>query len=336
MPVHNWEKVDAGLFHSLHQGWIARLTDALNDGPLPDDYFALPEQYAEGPIPDVLALKLSNDEGEWRPDSGGLAVATAPPQTRFEIRKVEEAYVEKANRIAIRHRHGEVVSIIEIVSPGNKNGNRAFKTFVEKTCEFLQAGVHVMIVDLLPPTVRDPHGIHHAVWSHFETVERHCVNLFGRDLGMILTRSPLPPLFEKERHARARALISQAARPVRVHVPSAWAALAAADHPVNVAPFQRSAIVRDVERVVVRLPFAEAIPVRADPAALGNHHRPEQRLAAQEAHARRDRQQRRDALLGPCLVLDRRADPDVRRNDLSADLMGVVRPKVQPSEKITV
>lgn len=183
MPVHNWKKVDAGLFHAFHQNWIARLTDALNDGPLPDDYFALPEQYADGPIPDVLALKLSNDEGEWRPDSGGLAVATAPPQTRFEIRKEEEAYVEKANRIAIRHRHGDVVSIIEIVSPGNKHGKRAFETFIEKTCEFLQAGVHVMIVDLLPPTVRDPHGIHHAIWSQFETVEPKSVS--GKPLTLV-------------------------------------------------------------------------------------------------------------------------------------------------------
>ena len=40
-------------------------------------------------------------------------------------------------------------------------------------------------------------------------------------------------------------------------------------------------------------------------------HRPEQRLAAQEPHTRRDREQRRDARIGPLLIFDGRADPDV-------------------------
>ena len=175
MPVHNWKKVDAGLFHAFHQSWIAKLTDALNDGPLSDDYYALAEQRVQGPIPDILTLKLSNDEPEWNADSGGLAVATAPPKTRFTIRQEEQAYVEKANRIAIRHRHGDLIAVIEIVSPGNKNSQRPFDQFIEKTVEFLEAGVHVMIVDLLPPTKRDPFGIHHAIWSQFDDSEPNMI-----------------------------------------------------------------------------------------------------------------------------------------------------------------
>ena len=44
MPIHDWTRVDAGLFHAFHQSWIVKLCDALNRGLLPPDYFALPEQ----------------------------------------------------------------------------------------------------------------------------------------------------------------------------------------------------------------------------------------------------------------------------------------------------
>lgn len=54
MPVHDWTEVDAGLFHAFHHRWIDALCDALNGGALPADFFALPEQRVNGPIPDVL------------------------------------------------------------------------------------------------------------------------------------------------------------------------------------------------------------------------------------------------------------------------------------------
>ncbi len=44
-------------------------------------------------------------------------------------------YVRKADRIAVRHRHGQVVAVVEIVSPGNKASKNELRTFVEKTCE---------------------------------------------------------------------------------------------------------------------------------------------------------------------------------------------------------
>src|SRR5689334_4905110 len=98
MPIHDWTRVDAGLFHAFHQGWIIRLRDSLNDGRLPADYFALPEQSIRGPIPDVLTLELGPGGGE--PDSGrsvaGLAVASVPPRTRLVRRAPDRAYVRKA------------------------------------------------------------------------------------------------------------------------------------------------------------------------------------------------------------------------------------------------
>ncbi len=31
--------------------------------------------------------------------------------------------------------------------------------------EFIESGVHVLVVDLFPPTVRDPKGLHQLIWA---------------------------------------------------------------------------------------------------------------------------------------------------------------------------
>ena len=43
MPIHDWTRVDSGLFHAFHQGWTVALQNALNAGVLPADYYALVE-----------------------------------------------------------------------------------------------------------------------------------------------------------------------------------------------------------------------------------------------------------------------------------------------------
>ena len=42
MPLHDWTRIDAGMFHAFHLHWIVALTDSLNAGILPADYYALP------------------------------------------------------------------------------------------------------------------------------------------------------------------------------------------------------------------------------------------------------------------------------------------------------
>jgi len=171
MPIHDWTRVDAGLFHAFHQHWIIALCDALNAGGLPSDYFALPEQQIQGPIPDVLTLKLAPGSDDKNAASGGLAVATKPPVARLVRRTEADIYATKANRITVRHRHGDVVAVVEIVSPGNKGSRGAFRAFVEKSAELIRQGIHVLVIDLFPPSRRDPQGIHKAIWDEFEDDE---------------------------------------------------------------------------------------------------------------------------------------------------------------------
>lgn len=170
MPVHDWTRVDAGLFHAFHQRWISALCDALNGGGLPSDYFALAEQSVRGPVPDVLTLRLTSASGP-EPGGGGgptLAVSDVRPRARVVRSSESGVYVRKADRVAVRHRHGQVVAVVEIVSPGNKASVGELRAFVQKTADLIQQGVHALIIDLFPPTRRDPNGLHKAIWDEFE------------------------------------------------------------------------------------------------------------------------------------------------------------------------
>jgi hypothetical protein len=175
MPIHDWTRVDAGLFHHFHQQWATYLCNALNAGKLPPDYFALVEQNIRGPIPDVLTLRLSPraDCGaeRGRDGGGGIAIAERVPRTRLTRRAELDSYLRKASHIAVHHRHGDVVAVLEIVSPGNKACRAEFRALVEKSATLLRQGVHLLVLDLFPPGKRDPQGIHKAIWDEFEEEE---------------------------------------------------------------------------------------------------------------------------------------------------------------------
>ena len=59
MPAHDWSRIPAGLFHEFHQSWSVRMKDALNQGILPDGYYALVEQRLQGPEPDIIAVETA-------------------------------------------------------------------------------------------------------------------------------------------------------------------------------------------------------------------------------------------------------------------------------------
>jgi len=96
MPVHDWTRVDAGIFHAFHHDWITDLARALNRGILPGDYYALPEQHAAGfgfsPFADMtldlwrhvmrveLDIVFHTTQPAWRylcDSSGGVVIMTS-------------------------------------------------------------------------------------------------------------------------------------------------------------------------------------------------------------------------------------------------------------------
>ena len=123
MPIHDWTRVNAGIFHHFHLEWISAISRSLNSGLLPTGYYALAEQVAGGREPDVLALedtrsRPSGGNGSGRqPEAsgGGVAVAVAPPKVRFTAEAEIDIYAMKQRRVAIRHSSDDrVVALVEI------------------------------------------------------------------------------------------------------------------------------------------------------------------------------------------------------------------------------
>src|SRR5262245_15780348 len=168
MSVHDWTTVDAGTFHHFHGSWITHLSEALNGGLLPRGFYAMSEQHASLRIADILTLHT----GERRPpaesrDSGKVVVAEPPPRVSRKMELQATAAYRRARRtIAIRHTSGHrVVSMLEIVSPGNKDRQASVEEFVRKAVEAIDVGIHLLVVDLHPHGVYDPNGMHGAIWS---------------------------------------------------------------------------------------------------------------------------------------------------------------------------
>jgi len=168
MPVHDWTRVSAGIFHDFHVAWIGELRRVLNAGLLPPDYYALAEQIAGELGPDVLTLQTpaANGNGSRRELEGAVAVTVAPPKVRFTVRAEIDEYALKRQTVVIRHTSNHrIVALIEILSPGNKASRHAIRSFLDKAVSALAHEIHLLLIDLHPPGPRDPQGIHGVLWE---------------------------------------------------------------------------------------------------------------------------------------------------------------------------
>ena len=114
----------------------------------------------------VAMEKPSNRLGDPRPIAEGVSCLARPkvgPIAETDM----EFYRRKQSFVAVRHVSGDrVVAVVEVVSPGNKSTRHALQQFVRKVADFLDQGVHLLILDLLPPGRHDPQGIHSAIWDY--------------------------------------------------------------------------------------------------------------------------------------------------------------------------
>ena len=156
MPIHDWTRVSAGTWHAFHLSWISEIQLALNGGLLPTGYYAQVGQIAAAPTPADLPVR----------ETAGPAVEMAPPQTRYTAVAEKDAYVSQQRVLVVRHANEDLsVTALELVCPGNKTTRRAIRTFVDTAVRAIYGGLHLLVIDLFPPTPRDPRGIHDAIWS---------------------------------------------------------------------------------------------------------------------------------------------------------------------------
>ena len=147
MPMHDWTRVPAGIFHAFHNTWIGDLEKALNAGLLPSDYYALGEQQSGDIGPDVITLRAQSEQDD------------------EDAAETVQFYLARQRTIVIRHVSGDrVIALAEIVSPANKHARRPLDDFIDKVAAALRDGIHVMVIDPLPPGRFDADGVHGEIW----------------------------------------------------------------------------------------------------------------------------------------------------------------------------
>lgn len=148
----------------------------LNGGVLPEGFYALTEQHGSVIHVDILTLREVPTASEDRAAgpvgtniSGGTAVAEAPPIADITATGSEAAsYALRRRTLTIRHASDDqIIALVEVVSPGNKDRAGSVEQFVRKCWSSLASGYHLLVVNLFPPSRHNPNGIHGEIWAGF-------------------------------------------------------------------------------------------------------------------------------------------------------------------------
>jgi hypothetical protein len=79
-----------------------------------------------------------------------------------------EVYASRSNHIAVRRTRGhQLLSLIRLVSPGDKADRNRMEALMNSAVALLRRGIHLLVVDLFPSGNHDPQGLHRLVWDEF-------------------------------------------------------------------------------------------------------------------------------------------------------------------------
>ena len=153
-----------GVWHDFHQRFVVAISDQLSAETRPAYSVRLEERVYVHDLPDderrymgrpdvAIALQAHRQRSEAVMASGGAAlaepdvIATLPPdQTMIRIPRLE-----------IRDRRGgDLVTVIELLSPTNKFGGQDRETYLIKRRAIMHSGVHLVEIDLLRRGERMP------------------------------------------------------------------------------------------------------------------------------------------------------------------------------------
>ena len=139
----------------VHAALVTYIRDALQPR-LPSGLRVRAENRAYVEVDEHLVRQLQPDVQvvEYRPRhpaDGGTAVATAltAPSRRLVLHLTSEPVTETFLRVVDTKSGGQVVTVIEVLSPGNKLGGEGERTYIQNQRELLTAGVSLVEIDLV-------------------------------------------------------------------------------------------------------------------------------------------------------------------------------------------
>jgi hypothetical protein len=136
------------LWESVHHRLITYAADTLQESLGERYYVSIEERvYVEEPQreikPDVALMRRTT------PPHTGVAVLESKCDTPVVLEAVERVYTEGAIHILDRANDLRLVTVIEILSPTNKEPHRGRELYLRKQAEILKSDVHLVEIDLL-------------------------------------------------------------------------------------------------------------------------------------------------------------------------------------------
>lgn len=131
-------------WRSFHGAWAAAMARLLNQGVLPEGYYAVPLLDRDGPIEiDVAALR-----GQDAPEPDGAAPQTwAPPAPGLAVAVELPAVDGVSVQVFADDGDPRLAAAVELLSPRNKDRPQARQAFAVKCVGYLQQGSSVVVVD---------------------------------------------------------------------------------------------------------------------------------------------------------------------------------------------
>jgi hypothetical protein len=149
-PLHGPRRWEGFLY-----AWATIIAQQLNQGILPDDYFAEPE-ISIGPELeiDVATLELTGPE---RAGAANAMVVYSPPRPPITV-KVDFARLDSFEVRVYQDLGGaELRAAIELVSPANKDRAGSRRTFAAKCAGYLKHGIGVVVIDIVTARTANLH-----------------------------------------------------------------------------------------------------------------------------------------------------------------------------------
>lgn len=166
MPIHDWTCACDAAYHDFQLGWSSRLSERLNHGVLPQSVYAMTETIELRPRTEFCPLPEPDGpfvRRNWHED---LADSTEqPPRTRFHFRDDRRQYACKI--VTIRDEDHQPIAAVFWVTRQDKETPYRLDAIIRQAVGSLTRDINLLVVDLFPPSICDPHGVHKAIWDQF-------------------------------------------------------------------------------------------------------------------------------------------------------------------------
>ena len=168
MPIHDWTRSRCGIVSRVSSELDHRLAQCPEYGRVAPRLLRPRRAVDSRPDPGRTGLCICRRRTRNRPaPTPGLAVAAVPPVPSLSAASRRKSTRARPTGSRFGTGCGDIVAVIEIVSPGNKASKHALHSFRREGRGIDRQGVHLLVIDLFPPSKRDPQGIHKAIWDEF-------------------------------------------------------------------------------------------------------------------------------------------------------------------------